>query len=300
MSLSISSISGIVPAGGVQSTTTVASPSKNGSSFASAAGGCDSVRRTARPAGQQDNPELPERRWRGTPQRRARRAARVSGLRPRDAGAEQDCVRLPGSHEDADIAADSAESWTSSENYLGSLSPRQIAGICRAHRSCAAGFLYSLLHWRKEAISRPSTPAWPRRIPRPSFRRLKESGADYRLSETGDVISVPSAKLAELRLQLAAAGLAANRPHWLRNLRQDQSRRYGVRGARQLRPRAGRRTGAIGWRAERSRTGARAHHVPEGFGFRRIAPARQSQRHGEAPARRASPAAQRHRRRRTW
>ncbi len=36
---------------------------------------------------------------------------------------------------------------------------------------------------------------------------MKESGAEYRLSEASDVISVPSAKMAELRLEMAAAGL---------------------------------------------------------------------------------------------
>jgi flagellar M-ring protein FliF len=38
-------------------------------------------------------------------------------------------------------------------------------------------------------------------------QKLKEASVDYRLSDTGGVISVPSAKIAELRLELAAAGL---------------------------------------------------------------------------------------------
>jgi flagellar M-ring protein FliF len=37
--------------------------------------------------------------------------------------------------------------------------------------------------------------------------RLKESAVDYRLGENGSAVLVPSAKVAELRLQLAAAGL---------------------------------------------------------------------------------------------
>lgn len=38
-------------------------------------------------------------------------------------------------------------------------------------------------------------------------QKIKESGTEYRLTETGGVISVPSAKVAELRLEMAAAGL---------------------------------------------------------------------------------------------
>jgi flagellar hook-basal body complex protein FliE len=51
MSLSISSISGIVPAGGVQSATTAASSSKGGGSFASALeGAIQSVEQTGQQA----------------------------------------------------------------------------------------------------------------------------------------------------------------------------------------------------------------------------------------------------------
>ena len=38
-------------------------------------------------------------------------------------------------------------------------------------------------------------------------QKIKESGVEYRLSDSGGVISVPSASVAELRIQLAAAGL---------------------------------------------------------------------------------------------
>ncbi len=37
--------------------------------------------------------------------------------------------------------------------------------------------------------------------------KLKEGGSEYRVSDSGDAVLVPSAKVAELRLQLAAAGL---------------------------------------------------------------------------------------------
>ncbi len=38
-------------------------------------------------------------------------------------------------------------------------------------------------------------------------QKIKESGTEYRLSDTGGIISVPSGKVAELRLEMAAAGL---------------------------------------------------------------------------------------------
>ena len=41
----------------------------------------------------------------------------------------------------------------------------------------------------------------------PVVQKLKEAGVDYRLSEAGSVVMVPSARLAESRLTVAAAGL---------------------------------------------------------------------------------------------
>lgn len=92
------------------------------------------------------------------------------------------------------------------KNIFGSLAPRQIAVIAIALLLCA-GLLYSLLHWRKEADFKTLYTGLAAEDSAAVIQKLKESASDYRLSETGDVISVPSAKLAELRLQLAAAGL---------------------------------------------------------------------------------------------
>jgi flagellar M-ring protein FliF len=44
-------------------------------------------------------------------------------------------------------------------------------------------------------------------MPRPVVQKLKESGVEYRLTDGGSVVLVPSARLAESRLTLAAAGL---------------------------------------------------------------------------------------------
>ena len=86
------------------------------------------------------------------------------------------------------------------------LSPRQVAGFVAA-LLLSAGVLYSLVHWRKEASFKPLYTGLAAEDSAAVIQKIKESGADYRLSETGDVISVPADKLAELRLQLAGAGL---------------------------------------------------------------------------------------------
>lgn len=69
------------------------------------------------------------------------------------------------------------------------------------------GLLYSLVHWRKEADFKTLYTGLAAEDSAAVIQKLKESGTDYRLSDTGDVISVPTEKLAEMRLQLAAAGL---------------------------------------------------------------------------------------------
>src|ERR1700751_5138076 len=87
-----------------------------------------------------------------------------------------------------------------------SLSTSQLAMIAVALLVCAGG-LYSLVHWRKEADVKTLYTGLAPEDSAAVIQKLKESATDYRLSEVGDVISVPSAKLAEMRLQLAAAGL---------------------------------------------------------------------------------------------
>lgn len=67
--------------------------------------------------------------------------------------------------------------------------------------------LYSFSHWKKEADFKPLYTGLAAEDSAAVLQKLKESGAEYRLSPNGDVVSVPSAKLAELRLDLAAAGL---------------------------------------------------------------------------------------------
>jgi flagellar M-ring protein FliF len=92
------------------------------------------------------------------------------------------------------------------KTIFGRLAPRQMITIAVALLLCAGG-LYSLVHWRKEADFKVLYTGLAAEDSAAVIQKLKESGTDYRLSETGDAISVPSAKLAEQRLQLAAAGL---------------------------------------------------------------------------------------------
>ena len=69
------------------------------------------------------------------------------------------------------------------------------------------GGIYSLSNWRKEADFKPLYTGLAAEDSAAVVAKLKESGADYRLSPSGDSVLVPSAKLAEARLELAAAGL---------------------------------------------------------------------------------------------
>jgi flagellar M-ring protein FliF len=69
------------------------------------------------------------------------------------------------------------------------------------------GGIYSLSNWRKEADFKPLYTGLAAEDSAAVVAKLKEGGADYRLSASGDSVLVPSAKLAEMRLELAAAGL---------------------------------------------------------------------------------------------
>src|SRR5579871_5144796 len=92
-----------------------------------------------------------------------------------------------------------------------SLSTRQKVMIA-AVVLLACGLLYSLVQWRKEADFKPMYTGLAVEDSAAVVQKLKESGTDYRLSDSGDTISVPSSKIAELRLEMAAAGLPKTGP----------------------------------------------------------------------------------------
>ncbi|MGA2040213.1 MAG: flagellar basal-body MS-ring/collar protein FliF [Bryobacteraceae bacterium] len=70
-----------------------------------------------------------------------------------------------------------------------------------------AGSLYALVHWQKEADFKPLYTGLAPEDAGAIVQKLKESGVEYRLPESGGVILVPSARMAELRLNMATAGL---------------------------------------------------------------------------------------------
>ena len=67
--------------------------------------------------------------------------------------------------------------------------------------------IYGLANWHREQDFKPLYTGVAAEDAAVIVQKIKESGSEYRLSETGGVISVPSSKVAELRLEMAAAGL---------------------------------------------------------------------------------------------
>jgi flagellar M-ring protein FliF len=71
----------------------------------------------------------------------------------------------------------------------------------------AGGLIAGLLHWNKE---RDFKPVYSNLAPEDAAQvlaRLKESGVEYRIGDSGASVLVPSSRVAELRLSLAASGL---------------------------------------------------------------------------------------------
>lgn len=70
-----------------------------------------------------------------------------------------------------------------------------------------AGGIAILTHFRTESDFRPLYTAMAPEDAAPVVQKLRESGVEYRLTDGGGTVLVPSAKLAESRLTLAGAGL---------------------------------------------------------------------------------------------
>jgi flagellar M-ring protein FliF len=71
----------------------------------------------------------------------------------------------------------------------------------------SGGAIAALLRYWHEGDFRPLYTAMAAEDAAPVVQKLKESGVEYRLSDGGSVVLVPSARLAESRLTLASAGL---------------------------------------------------------------------------------------------
>jgi flagellar M-ring protein FliF len=91
-------------------------------------------------------------------------------------------------------------------NLATSLSIRQRATILVVALAVAAGMI-SFSRWRRESDFRPLYQSLAAEDAGAIVQKLKESGVEYRLAENGGTVLVPSARTAESRLALAAAGL---------------------------------------------------------------------------------------------
>ena len=89
---------------------------------------------------------------------------------------------------------------------LASLGLRQRITIVAVTLLAGCG-LFALLHWKREGDFRPLFTEMAAEDAGAIVQKLKEAGVPYRLSETGGSVLVPSDRIAEWRLGMAAAGL---------------------------------------------------------------------------------------------
>src|SRR5215475_7761021 len=92
------------------------------------------------------------------------------------------------------------------KRLLNALSWKQGLSILIAAGAVVAG-LAAFANWSQERDFRPLYSALSPEDAGAVLAKVKESGSEFRLSENGTVVLVPSARVAELRLQLAAAGV---------------------------------------------------------------------------------------------
>ena len=89
---------------------------------------------------------------------------------------------------------------------IGALSLKQRIMIIAAAVFVAAG-LFALTRWHAESDFKPLYTSLSPEDAAAVIQKLKESGTEYRVSDSGSSVSAPSSRVAELRLDLAAAGL---------------------------------------------------------------------------------------------
>jgi len=92
------------------------------------------------------------------------------------------------------------------KKLLARLSMAQRLSIAAAAVLVAAA-LIGFAQWRREADFRPLYTGLAAEDAGAIVQKLKETGTEFRLSDNGSTVLAPSARLAELRLQLAAGGL---------------------------------------------------------------------------------------------
>jgi flagellar M-ring protein FliF len=92
------------------------------------------------------------------------------------------------------------------KKILANFSVRQRITIAVVLIAAAAG-LYTLVQHQREADFRPLFTGVAPEDASAIVQKLKETGVDYRVPEEGGMVLVPSARLAELRINMAAVGL---------------------------------------------------------------------------------------------
>lgn len=92
------------------------------------------------------------------------------------------------------------------KRLFASLSTKQKISIGIA-AAVVIALLYTFTNWRREQDFKPLFTGMASEDAAAMVQKVKESGTEYRLDENGTSILVPSAKVAELRLEMAASGL---------------------------------------------------------------------------------------------
>src|SRR5579864_3303547 len=92
------------------------------------------------------------------------------------------------------------------KRLLNTLTWKQGLSILIVAGGVVAG-LVAFSRWNQERDFRPLYSALSTEDAAAVLAKVRESGSEFRLSDNGTVVLVPSAKVAELRLQLAAAGV---------------------------------------------------------------------------------------------
>ncbi len=92
------------------------------------------------------------------------------------------------------------------KKLLADLSLMQRVTIVAAALVVGAG-IFAFVQWKRESDFRPLYTTLASEDAGAVVQKLKEGGVDFRLTEGGSTVLVPSAKVAEMRLDMAAAGL---------------------------------------------------------------------------------------------
>src|SRR5882724_2226043 len=91
-------------------------------------------------------------------------------------------------------------------SFLSKLTNGQKVALALAVVAVVAG-IFKYLKWSRESDFRPLYTRVAQEDAGAVVAKLKESGAAYRVTDGGATIQVPSAKVGETRLQMAALGL---------------------------------------------------------------------------------------------